>query len=173
MLLNIVTTIVTGITIHRSLHATTPCSYHGVFTDQSIFSLNSVISNSETGTSLANCNHEHGLMLTCRHVHVRPHCFILTEACSCRLELAYFAGKISKNRLVWNNAFAMAYYRSCRLLMYTRQPCYSNHKNQKKAKFEFRTGNSAVNILLFSNLCLTRVCELIKDIISWRLIIVC
>ena len=30
---------------------------------------------------------------SCRHVHVRPHCFILTEACSCRLELAYFAEK--------------------------------------------------------------------------------
>ena len=24
---------------------------------------------------------------------MRPHCFILTEACSCGLELAYFAGK--------------------------------------------------------------------------------
>ena len=43
-------------------------------------------------------------MLTCRHnvdtVHVRPHCFIqgfiLTEACSCRLELVYFAGKYLK-----------------------------------------------------------------------------
>ena len=35
----------------------------------------------------------------CRHVQVRPHCFILTEACSYRLELAYFAGKISKYRL--------------------------------------------------------------------------
>ena len=46
-------------------------------------------------------------MLTCRHVHVSPHCFILTEACSCRLELAYFAGKISKNRLVCENAVAL------------------------------------------------------------------
>ena len=45
----------------------------------------------------------------CRHVHVRLHCFILTEACSCRLELAYFAGKISKNRLVCKNAVALAY----------------------------------------------------------------
>ena len=36
----------------------------------------------------------------CRHVHVRPHCFILTEAWSCILELAYFAGNICKNRLV-------------------------------------------------------------------------
>ena len=28
----------------------------------------------------------------------------------CRLELAYFAGKISKNRLVCKNAVALAYY---------------------------------------------------------------
>ena len=53
----------------------------------------------------------------CRHVHVRLHCFILTEACSCRLELAYFAVKISKNRLVCKNAVAVAYYGSCRLLV--------------------------------------------------------
>ena len=43
--------------------------------------------------------------------------FILSEACSCRLELAYFAGKISKNRLVCKNAIALAYYESCRLLV--------------------------------------------------------
>ena len=59
---------------------------------------------------MTNCNYKHGLMLTCRKVHVRPHCFILIEACSCRLELAYFAGKISKNRLVCKNAVALAYY---------------------------------------------------------------
>ena len=53
----------------------------------------------------------------CRHVHVRPHCFIPTEACSCKLELAYFAGKISKNRLVCKNAVALAYYWSGRLLV--------------------------------------------------------
>ena len=47
----------------------------------------------------------------------RTHCFILTEACSCRLELAYFMGKISKNRLVCKNAVACAYYGSCRLLV--------------------------------------------------------
>ena len=41
-------------------------------------------------------NLKHGLMLTRRHVHVRPHSFILIEACSCGLELAYFAVKISK-----------------------------------------------------------------------------
>ena len=39
-----------------------------------------------------------------------PHCFILIEACSCRLELAYFTGKISKNRLVCKNAVALAFY---------------------------------------------------------------
>ena len=70
-----------------------------------------------TGTSVTNCNHKHGLMLTCRHVHVRLHCFILTDACSCTLELAYFAGKIAKNRLVCKNAVALAYYGSCRLLV--------------------------------------------------------
>ena len=52
-----------------------------------------------------------------RQVHVRLHCFILAEACSCRLELAYFVGKISKNRLVCKNAVALAYYGSCRLLV--------------------------------------------------------
>ena len=68
---------------------------------------------------MTNCNHKQGLMLTCRHdVHVRLHCFILTEACSCTLELAYFAGKIAKNRLVCKNAVALAlYYGSCRLLV--------------------------------------------------------
>ena len=39
--------------------------------------------------------------------------FILSEACSCRLELAYFVRKIStKNRLVCKNAVALAYYES-------------------------------------------------------------
>ena len=33
---------------------------------------------------------------------------LLTCPCSCRLELAYFAGKISKNRLVCKNAVALA-----------------------------------------------------------------
>ena len=37
------------------------------------------------------------------------HCFIFTEACSCKLELPNFAGKMSKNRLV-GNAVALAYY---------------------------------------------------------------
>ena len=53
----------------------------------------------------------------CRHVHVRPQCFIFTEACSCRLDLAYFAGKKSNNRLVCKNAVALAYCGSCRLLV--------------------------------------------------------
>ena len=48
---------------------------------------------------------------------MRPHCFILTEACSRRQELAYFTRKISKNRLVCKNAVAVAYYGSCRLLV--------------------------------------------------------
>ena len=57
------------------------------------------------------------MLIWCRHVQMRPHCYSLTEACSCRLELAYFAGKISKNRLVCKNAVALAYYGSCRLLV--------------------------------------------------------
>ena len=43
----------------------------------------------------------------------RTHCFILTEACSCRLELAYFTGK----KMVCKNAVAFAYYGSGRLLV--------------------------------------------------------
>ena len=34
-----------------------------------------------------------GMPTWCRHVRVRRYCFILTEACSCRLELACFARK--------------------------------------------------------------------------------
>ena len=45
--------------------------------------------------------------------------------CSCRLELAYFAGKISKNRLVCKNAVALAYYGSCRLLVMGSCECSS------------------------------------------------
>ena len=33
----------------------------------------------------------------CRHVHVRPHWFILIEECSCTLELIYFTRKIYNN----------------------------------------------------------------------------
>ena len=44
-------------------------------------------------------------------------CCILTEAWSCRLELAYFAEKIFKNRLACKNAVAFAYYGSCRFLV--------------------------------------------------------
>ena len=52
-----------------------------------------------------------------RHVYERPHCFNLTEACSCGLVLAYFARKISKNILVCKNAVSVAYCGSCRLLV--------------------------------------------------------
>ena len=48
---------------------------------------------------------------------MRPHCFTLTEACSCRLELAFFTGRISKNRLVCKNVVPLAYYGSCRHLV--------------------------------------------------------
>ena len=67
-------------------------------TDLTIFSLKLYLCwiQIPTGTPVTNCNQKHALMLTCRHVHVRPHCFILTEACSCRLELEYFAEKYLK-----------------------------------------------------------------------------
>ena len=103
---------------HHQEPAITPYSCRGVFTDWSIFSLNLSRIQIPTGTLVTNCNHKHGLMLTCQHVHVRLHYFILTEACSCTLELAYFAGKIAKNRnMVCKNAVALAYYGSCRLLV--------------------------------------------------------
>ena len=46
---------------------------------------------------------------------MRPQGFILTDKSSCRLELAYFAGKVPKNSLVYKNVVALAYYGSCRL----------------------------------------------------------
>ena len=71
-------------------------SCHGVFTERSIFGLNLSRIQIPTGTSVINCNHKNGLMLTCRHVHVGLHCFILTEACSQRLELAHSLEKYLK-----------------------------------------------------------------------------
>ena len=56
-----------------------PIFLYGVFTDRSIFSLHLSRIQIPTGTSVTNCNHKHGLMLTCRHVHVRLHCFILPK----------------------------------------------------------------------------------------------
>ena len=86
-----------------------PYSCHGVFTDRSTFSLNL----SDPHRSLSD-----QLKSEARtNVHVRPHCFILITACLCRLEQAYFAGNISKNRLVCKNSVALAYYGSCKLLL--------------------------------------------------------
>ena len=73
------------------------CNYSAIFLSRRfhrpiIFSLNLSRIQIPTGTSVTNCNHKHGLMLTCRHVHVSPHCFNLTEACSCRLNWP-FRGK--------------------------------------------------------------------------------
>ena len=55
-------------------------------------------------------------MLTCRHD------VLLTCSCEAalfyrRLELAYFAGKISKIDWSVKNAVALTYYRSCRLVV--------------------------------------------------------
>ena len=72
---------------YREEPASIPCSCHGVFTDRSVLSLNLSRIQIPTGTSMINCSHKQGLMLTCRlgHVHVRLHCFIPTEAYPCRL----------------------------------------------------------------------------------------
>ena len=98
---------------HHQEAATTLYSCHGVFTDRSIFSLDLSRIQIPTGTSVTNCSHKH--RLSCRHVHVRLHCFILTEACSCRLELAYFAGKLSK--IDWSVKMPLHWliYESCML----------------------------------------------------------
>ena len=48
-----------------------------------------------------------------------PWFYPYTEVCSCRRELACFAGKISKNRLICKNAVALVYYGSCRLMLTT------------------------------------------------------
>ena len=63
---------------------------------------------------------KHGLIddisTWCWHVLVRPHCFIITEACSCRLELPILWEKYLKIGLC-KNAIALACYESCRLLV--------------------------------------------------------
>ena len=98
--------------VGRQEPATTPYSCHGVFTARYVFSLNLSRIQIPTGTSVTNCNHKHRLVLTCRHVRVRPHCFILND-----WNWPISREKISKNRLVCKNAFAMAYYGSCKLLV--------------------------------------------------------
>ena len=52
---------------HQQEPATTPYSYHGVFTDRSILSLNLSRIQIPTGTSVSNCNRKHRLTLTCRY----------------------------------------------------------------------------------------------------------
>ena len=47
---------------HQQKPAITPYSCHGVFTDRSIFSVNLSRIQIPTGTSVTNCNHEHGLV---------------------------------------------------------------------------------------------------------------
>ena len=47
--------------------ATTPYSCHEIFTDRSIFYFLLSRIQIPTGTSVTNCNHKHGLLLTCRH----------------------------------------------------------------------------------------------------------
>ena len=97
------------------------------FTDR--FSLNLSRIQIPTGTSVTNCNNKQGIMSTCRHVHVRLHCFILTEACSCRL--------------VCKNAVALAYYGSCMLLVGSW--FYSNRDHMAR----LRTGASSLRAVTF------------------------
>ena len=73
---------------HHQEPATTPYSCHGVFTDRSTFSLIYFEWNlSDQLQSQARTNFD--MSTWCRHVHARLHCFIPTETCSRRLELAY------------------------------------------------------------------------------------
>ena len=116
--------------------ATTPYSCHGVFTDWSIGWIHLEFRSPHRNLSNQLQSQARGLMLTwCRHVHVRPHCFIVSEACSCRLELAYFAVKISKNRLVCKNAVALAYHGSCRLLVMGSWFNCSKRRRKKKNSY--------------------------------------
>ena len=91
------------------------------FTDRTIFSLNLSRIQIPTGTSVANCNHKHGLMLTCRY---DVDTFAWGRIVSSLPKRAHAdwnwpisRGKISKNRLACKNAVALSYYGSCRLLV--------------------------------------------------------
>ena len=53
--------------VHHQEPATTPYSCLSIFTDRANFSLNLSRIQIPTGTLVTNCNHKHGLMLTCRH----------------------------------------------------------------------------------------------------------
>lgn len=48
---------------HHQEPATAPYSWHGVFTDRATFSLNLSRIQIPIGTSVANCNHKHGLIV--------------------------------------------------------------------------------------------------------------
>ena len=98
---------------HHQKPATTPYSCHDVLADRFTFSLNlsrsSFISNSDPHRNLSNQWHS----LSRTDVTWDRIVFILTEVCSCVLELAYFAGKTYKNRLVHKNIVALAHYWNC------------------------------------------------------------
>ena len=44
-------------------------------------------------TTVTNCNQKHELMLTCRQVHVRPHCFILYRSVPMKTKTGLFRDK--------------------------------------------------------------------------------
>ena len=85
--------------ITRSLQLP-PSSRHGVLTDRCIFSLN-FYSDSDSHRNISNQLQSQvranvDMSTWYWHVHMRPHCFTVTGACSCRLELVYFAEKYRK-----------------------------------------------------------------------------
>ena len=100
---------------------------------------------------------------------------------SCRLELAYFGGKISKNRLVCKNAVAFAYHESCRLLVMGSY--FLQGKTWSECTFNLTVAQSYTHLwFLFgfinhSVLCYggplngspaISLCSVIKNLGSWR-----
>ena len=99
--------------------ATTPNSCHGVFTGRSIFSLNLSRIQIPTGTSVTNCNHKHGLMLTCRH-DVDMFTWgriVLSLPKRAHVDWNWPISREKYLKMVCKNAVALAYYGSCSLLV--------------------------------------------------------
>ena len=96
---------------------TTPYSWPGVFTDRTIFSLNLSQTQNPTGTSVTNCNHKHGLMLTCRH---DVDMFTWGRIVLSLPKRAHVDWNWPISREKYLKVVALAYYGSCRLLAYGR-----------------------------------------------------
>lgn len=121
---------------HKILYVRTPspgaCNYSiypclSVFTDQSIFSLDLLRIQIPRGSWVTNCNHKHGQVLTCRHdvVMITWGRIVLTlpKRAHVYWNWPISLEKISKNRLVFKNAVALAYYGSCKLLVMDSSLC--------------------------------------------------